>query len=309
MNYKELAEKLKTEKFSRGGRCCAGCGIPVIVRHILAQTNNPIVASVATSCLEVTSTIYPYNAWNIPCIHNAFENAAATISGVEKAWIARNKKGKLDNNQKKIKFVAFAGDGGAYDIGLQSISGAMERGHNFLMVVYDNEGYMNTGGQRSSATPIGASTTTAPAGKVKQGKEEFKKDFMKILSAHRLPYLAQAAVHNLPDLVQKAEKALKTNGPTALVVLSPCPTVWGFQPFRTLEVSRLAFETNFWPLYEIENQKYKITAKPAVQKPIEEFLKGQKRFAHLVGKPERIKIIQDFVNKEWQRLSGLEKTP
>lgn len=294
-------EKQNKLKFSPGGRTCAGCAIPLIVNNILSQTEYPVV-SVATGCLEVTSTIYPYNAWNVPCIHNAFENAAATIAGTETAFKYRLKQNKLNEEQKKIKFVAFCGDGGAYDIGFQAISGAFERGHNFTLIVYDNEGYQNTGGQRSGATPLEAITTTTPT-----GKKEKRKNLTEILVAHGSPYVAQAAIHNIPDLQQKAKKAFETEGPTALILLAPCPTIWGFLPSKTIEVSKLATETNFWPLYEVENGKYKINVKPTSPQPIENFLKTQKRFEHIINSPEKIKKIQEDINKEWKKLLALEE--
>jgi len=291
-------------KYSPGGRTCAGCAIPLIVNNVLSQTEKSIVAGVATGCLEVTSTIYPYNAWNVPCIHNAFENVASTIAGVETAFKYRKK----NDLEEKIKFVAFAGDGGAYDIGFQAISGAFERGHDFTLVVYDNEGYQNTGGQRSGATPLGADTTTTPAGKVKKGKEEQRKNITEILVAHRSPYVAQAAIHDLEDLKKKAKKAIETKGPTALIVLAPCTTIWGFPPAKTLEISKLATETNFWPLYEVENGKYIVNTKPSEKKTIEEFVNQQKRFAHLKDSPETIGELQKAIDKEWKKLLKLEES-
>ena len=194
----------KNKKLIPGHRTCSGCGIPQIVRTVLAAAKTPVVVANATGCLEVTSTIYPYTSWNIPYIHNAFENSAATISGVETAYRVLKKKGKI---KKEIKFIVFAGDGGT-DIGLQSLSGALERGHNFLYVLYDNEAFQNTGNQRSSTTPLGAATTTTPEGLIHHGKEEFQKDITKIIAAHNIPYVAQASVGNLIDLYNKAEKAL-----------------------------------------------------------------------------------------------------
>ncbi len=173
--YWTKMNKKLTEKLAPGHATCAGCGIPAIVRTVLGATDDPVVVVNATGCLEVTSTLYPYSAWKVPWIHNAFENAGATVSGVETAYRALQKRGTLPKD-KKIKFVAFGGDGGTYDIGLQSLSGALERGHQFLYVCYDNEGYMNTGGQRSGATPRGADTETTPAGKVSYGKREKRKD-------------------------------------------------------------------------------------------------------------------------------------
>ncbi len=298
-NLKEMPNKPK--RFVSGGRTCAGCAIPVLARTILSATDKPIVACNATGCMEVASTIYPFSSWNIPWIHSAFENAASTISGVEAAFKALKRKGKIT---KDIKFIAFGGDGGTYDIGLQALSGAMERGHNMLYVCYDNNGYMNTGNQRSSATPYGAATTTTPVGKVKQGKEEWRKDIVKIIAAHNIPYAAQAAVHNLADLYMKAEKALEVDGPAFITVLSPCTTLWKYPPELTMKYSRLAVETKMWPLFEIENGKLKINYKPGKEVPVEEYLKGQGRFRHLF-KPENkgmLEFIQKTVNENWEKL-------
>lgn len=306
MNFKQLAEKLQTQKLVQGHRSCSGCGFPQIVRAILASTDKPIVASCATGCLEVTTTIYPFTSWNIPFIHSAFENSAATITGVETTYRALKKKGKITED---IKFVAFGGDGGTYDIGLQSLSGALERGHDFLYVCYSNEAYMNTGVQRSSATPLGASTTTAPAGKVHQGKEEFQKDFVKVCVAHNIPYVAQASLHNMIDLTNKAQKAFTIQGPKVMVVLQPCTLGWGYPSDKTIEMSKLAVETRFWPLYEVENGKYKINYKPSKDVPIIEFLKTQARFKHLL-KPENQHIvdkIQQNIDEEWDKLVKLSE--
>jgi pyruvate ferredoxin oxidoreductase beta subunit len=292
------------QKFVPGHRSCSGCGFPQIVRSVLAATDKPVVASCATGCLEVTSTIYPFTSWNIPFIHSAFENSAATISGVESAFQALHKKGKV---KEDIKFVAFGGDGGTYDIGFQSLSGALERGHDFLYVCYDNNAYMNTGIQRSSATPYGASTTTAPAGKVHQGKEEFRKDLAKVCVAHNIPYVAQASVSNLMDLTAKAEKAFSIKGPKFLLVLQPCTLGWKYPPAKTIELAKLAVETKFWPLYEVENGKYKLTYKPSKDVPVIDYLKAQGRFKHLL-KPENKEIvdkIQARVDSEWAKLLKL----
>ncbi|MBN2102318.1 MAG: pyruvate ferredoxin oxidoreductase [Candidatus Aenigmarchaeota archaeon] len=298
-NLKEMPKKPK--RFVSGGRTCAGCAIPVLARTILGATDKPIVACTATGCMEVTSSIYPFSSWNIPWIHSAFENAAATISGVEAAYKALKRKGKVT---KDIKFIAFGGDGGTYDIGIQALSGAMERGHDMLYVCYDNNAYMNTGNQGSSATPYGAATTTTPAGKVKQGKEQWRKDLVKIIAAHNIPYAAQAAVHNLADLYKKAEKALSIEGPAFITVLAPCTTLWKYPPEMTMQYSKLAVETKFWPLFEIENGKLKVNYKPSKEVPVEEFLKGQGRFRHLF-KPENkgmLEHIQKTINENWERL-------
>jgi pyruvate ferredoxin oxidoreductase beta subunit len=296
MNFKELA--VKPQKLVPGHRSCAGCGFPQIVRTILSSTDKPIVVANATGCLEVTTTIYPYSSWNIPWIHNAFENAASTISGTERAYAALKKKGKI---KQDIKFVAFGGDGGTYDIGFQALSGMVERGHDVLYVLYDNEAYMNTGVQRSSATPFGAATTTAPEGKVIHGKEEFRKDISKIMVAHDIPYVAQASMHNVADLSMKAAKAFEIKGPKFIVCLQPCMLGWSFPMHLTVEMSKLAVETRFWPLYEVENGVYKLNYKPKKYVPITEWMKHQRRFKHLL-KPENksiVKKIQEHVDMKW----------
>lgn len=302
---KELAKK--DELFSGGHRLCAGCGIPPIVRLILRSTNAPVVATAATGCLEVGTSIYPYTAWRIPWIHSAFENAAATISGIETAYRAFKKRGKIPAD-KEMKFIAFGGDGGTYDIGLQALSGALERGHNFLYVCYDNGAYMNTGIQRSSATPFASNTTTSPAGSAIPGKQEWRKDLTRIVVAHNVPYAAQASPHNWADLSKKAEKALSTKGPTFLNVMSPCPLGWYTKSEDSIKWAKLSVDTCYWPLYEVENGILKVTYRPKEKKPIADWLKPQGRFKHLF-KPENkglLDEIQARVDLEWQRLLDLD---
>jgi pyruvate ferredoxin oxidoreductase beta subunit len=293
-----------TKNFASGHSACAGCAFPTIVRTILGESPDPVVISNATGCLEVTSTLYPYTAWKNSFIHSAFENASATISGVERAHKILSKKGKV---AKKIKFVVFGGDGGTYDIGLQSLSGALERGHDFVYVVYDNGGYMNTGNQRSSATPYGAATETTPVGKESFGKVEMRKNLMEIVNAHHIKYAAQASVSNLADLKRKAKKAFEVEGPAFLSVFSPCTNNWKFPTSQYVAISKLATETNFWPLYEIENGKYKLNQVPASRKPIEEFLQTQGRFKHLFSEKNKhvIAEMQAIVDSEWNRLEKL----
>ncbi len=291
-----------TKKLSTGHATCAGCGIPAIVRTVLGATEEQVIVSNATGCLEVTTTIYPATAWKVPYIHSVFGNAAATAAGIDAAQKALEKSGKI---KKKAKIIAFGGDGGTYDIGLQALSGALERGHDFLYVCYDNEGYMNTGGQRSGATPFGANTETAPAGSDSFGKTQQRKDFMEIVKAHGIKYLAQANVAYLPDLKRKAQKALNTPGPSFLLVLQPCTQLWKFPTSEYVAVGKLATETNFWPLYEIEDGKYTINNAPKSPKPIEEFLKTQGRFKHLFKdkNAEVIAKIQAEVNENFEKLA------
>ena len=290
-----------TKKFSSGHATCAGCGIPAIVRTVLGATDEPVIVSNATGCLEVTTTIYPATSWKVPYIHSVFGNAAATAAGIDAAQKALEKSGKL---KKKAKIIAFGGDGGTYDIGLQALSGALERGHDFLYVCYDNEGYMNTGGQRSGATPFGASTETAPAGSQSFGKAQQRKDLMEIVKAHGIKYLAQANVAFLPDLKRKAQKALSTPGPSFLLVLQPCTQIWKFPTSEYVAIGKLATETNFWPLYEIEDGKYIINNIVKEPKPIEDFLKTQGRFKHLFKDANKdvIAKIQNDVNVSWEKL-------
>src|SRR4030042_2382399 len=203
LTLKELSKK--EVLLSSGHRLCAGCGAPTLVKMVLLASDYPLIASNATGCLEVSSCISDYTAWKIPWIHTAFENAAATISGVEAMYTSLKKQGKID---KEIKFIAFGGDGGTYDIGLQSLSGAMERGHDMLYICYDNGAYMNTGIQRSSATPRGADTTTRPAGSVIPGKTEQRKDLTRIMAAHNIPYAAQASPSHWMDLMTKEKKPI-----------------------------------------------------------------------------------------------------
>lgn len=299
----------KNEDLLTGGhRACAGCTGSNILRQIMLTAGRDTVVGGATGCMEVVTTIFPYTAWKTPFIHSAFENCAATISGAETAYRALKQRGELPVPREKINFIAFGGDGGTYDIGLQSLSGAMERGHNMLYVCYDNEAYMNTGIQRSGATPFGAHTSTAPAGKVKQGKDRHRKDLTKIMVAHNIPYVAQTTPFHWKDLQMKVRKALDVDGPAFLNILMPCTVGWGFDPALGIELSKMATECNFWPLFEVENGEYRLTYKPKADRtPIEEWLKQQVRFKHLFkpGNEHLIVEIQRWVDDEQRKLLKL----
>ncbi|MDI6891688.1 MAG: thiamine pyrophosphate-dependent enzyme [Actinomycetota bacterium] len=302
MKIKELSAT--KERFTSGHRLCAGCGAGIVVRQVLMATDKPVVVCCPTGCLEVSSTIYPSTAWDTPYIHNAFENAAATLSGVESAYRFLRKKGRID---REIRFVAFGGDGGTYDIGLQALSGALERGHGMVYVCYDNGAYMNTGIQRSSATPRGAWTTTSPVGKVIPGKTQDRKDLTACVAAHDIPYVAQASPSHWRDLVTKARKAFEVDGPAFLNILSPCPRGWRYPGSQSIAVARLAVETCFWPLFEVEDGRWKLNYKPKEKKPLVEWLKPQGRFKHLFA-PENEHIIEEQqakVDKDWERLLRL----
>ena len=304
MAYNFKKEMEKPERLTGGHRMCAGCGAPVAVRGVLRalKPEDHAVICSATSCLEVSTFLYPYTAWKDSFIHSAFENAAATISGAQTAYRVLKKKGKIDET---YKFIAFGGDGGTYDIGFQSLSGAMERGHDMVYVCYDNEAYMNTGIQRSSATPIGADTTTTPVGKESSGKLQGRKDLTDVIAAHNVHYVAQTTfIGNFKDLHEKAEKAIYTEGAAFLNILAPCPRGWRYESEDLMEICRLAVETCYWPLFEVINGEWKLTYRPKKKLPIEEFLKKQGRFKHLF-KPENRHIIdriQANVDLKWERL-------
>ena len=300
---KELSKR--PERLAPGHRLCAGCGASIIVRQMLAAIDDPVVIANATGCLEVATTIYPYTAWRVPWIHNAFENAASTISGVEAAYRSLVRQGKIP--EQNVKFLAFGGDGGTYDIGLQALSGAVERGHQFLYICYDNGAYMNTGIQRSSATPHGAHTTTSPAGKVIPGKQQNRKDLTAIMAAHDIPYVAQAAPSQWRDLMKKTRKAVDCGGSAFMNVLSSCNRGWRHGTDETIELTQLGVDTCYWPLFEVEDGEWRLTYKPKEKLPVEQWLKRQGRFRHLF-RPENRHIIDELqadVDQRWERLLRL----
>ena len=288
-----------------GHRACQGCGEVLALRMVAKAIGTPMVVVSATGCMEIISSPYPQTAWAVPWIHVAFENAGAVASGVEAGLKILMAKGRIP--EQKITVVVFAGDGGTADIGLQSLSGALERGHDFIYVCLDNEAYMNTGIQRSGATPKGAHTTTAPSGKVKQGKEQQRKDLTAIMAAHEIPYVAQAAVGYWNDYVSKVQKAVAINGPTFINIIQPCRLGWGYKPEDTMALGRLAVETCIWPIYEVINGEYKISMKPKEKKPVAEFFKPQVRFKHLF-KPENAALLEEIqaeVDQKWAKLLKL----
>jgi len=304
---KDIAEK--PELFLSGHRACAGCAPATVLRLIMKATRGPTIVTEATGCMEVASTIYPYTSWVTPWLHTAFETAGANASGIEAALKILKKKGRIKNEQ--VDVVAFAGDGGTYDIGIQALSGAVERGHDFLFVLYDNEAYMNTGIQRSGGTPYGASTTTSQAGKAVPGKLEQKKPIADIMVAHDMPYVATASPYYWKDLITKARKGIEVNGPAFLHVFAPCPRGWRSDPSKSIELSRLAVETCVFPLWEAVNGEYQLSIPskvmalaPQKKKPVREYLQVQGRFRHLFT-PQNEKMIdeiQKLTDEKWQRL-------
>ena len=302
-NFKEIISR--PERIAPGHRMCAGCGATIALRNVLKalKPEDQAVICNATSCMEVSTFTYPYSAWKDSYIHNAFENAAATAGGVEAAYNALKKRGKINDT---YKFIAVGGDGGTYDIGFQSLSGAMERNHDMVYVCYDNEAYMNTGIQRSSATPLFADTTTSPSGIVSDGKRQNRKDITEVIAAHRVPYVAQTTlIGNLKDVHQKAEKAIYTKGACFLNILAPCPRGWRYEAEDIMEICKAAVDTCFWPMYEVENgEKWTLSYEPKHKLPIEDFLKLQGRFRHLLkpGKEEQVAIMQAEVDRRWATL-------
>lgn len=301
INLKDIVNN--EERLAAGHRLCGGCAEPTVMRMILHAVEGPIVVSTATGCLEVSTTVYPTTAWRVPWIHSAFENAATTISGVEAAYKALQRTGKIPAD-KEIKFLAVGGDGASYDIGFQWISGALERGHKFVYVCLNNEAYMNTGIQRSGATPKGANTTTSPAGDVIPGKTQWRKPFTRIMAAHDIPYVAQAAPHNYRDLMTKVKKAFAADGPAVINVLAPCPRGWRTESDQTMALTKLAADTCYWPLYEVDHGKTIVNYKPREKKPVADWLKVQGRFRHLF-RPAYASILEEIqtrIDQEWERL-------
>lgn len=298
-SLKELARR--PELFTPGHRACSGCGFPQAVRLVLKAAKNPVVAAVATGCLEVTSTIYPFSSWGCSFIHTAFGNVASTMSGVESAYRVLERFGR---NGVKRDFVAFGGDGGSYDIGLQALSGALERGHNFLYVCYDNQGYANTGIQRSGATPRGATTTTTPSGKEQPGKLQPRKDLTAIVAAHGIPYVAQTSIAHWRDLVVKAGKGFRADGPAFLNVLAPCRLIWSTPPEETVDLTRHAVDCCFWPLYEVVDGRWKLTLKPKRKRTYKEWLRRQGRFQHLFREENAglLEELESEVERKWHEL-------
>ena len=305
-NFDLFAPRLinKQELLSPGHRACSGCAEALAVRLMVkALGENTVIAS-ATGCMEIISSMFPTTAWRVPWVHVAFENAAAVASGIEAGIKALRRKGRVDD--RYVKVVGMAGDGGTMDIGFQALSGAMERGHDMIYVCFDNEAYMNTGIQRSSGTPMGASTTTAPAGKVSMGQKTWKKNMPEIMVAHNIPYVATACTSYPLDFIRKIEKAKSIEGPSYIHCFSVCPTGWRSPSHTAISMGRLAVETGVFPLYEVENGHYRLSPDmPKKLKPIKDYFKPQGRFRHLT--PDQVDAIQEKVTSEFQKLTEKAK--
>ena len=304
MGYSHKKELSKPERFAPGHRLCSGCGAGILCRAMtraLDEGDRAVIVN-ATGCLEVSSFLYPYTAWQDSYIHSAFENASAVASGVEAAARVMKKKGRLNEN---YKILAIGGDGGTYDIGFQSLSGAMERGTDMVYFCYDNEAYMNTGIQRSSSTPRFANATTSPSGEISQGKDQNKKDLTELMVAHNIPYVAQTTyLGNMKDLHEKAHRAIYTPGPAFVNVMSPCPRGWQYPTEDLARICRLAVDTCIWPLYEVIEGEYILSYEPAKKLPVEEFMRLQGRFRHcfLPGNEWTIGEAQKYVDEKWETL-------
>jgi len=288
----------KAETFTAGHRACVGCGETLAVRIACKAIGDNVIISNSTGCMEIVSTPLPTTAWRVPWIHTLFENSAAVASGVESALKAMVRKEKIPDRGTKV--VAMGGDGATFDIGLQAISGAFERGHDLLYICFDNEAYMNTGIQRSSSTPFGASTTTSPAGKKSIGQHTQKKDMPAIAVAHNIPYVATASPSYPFDMMEKIKKGLAILGPAYVQVLSVCPTGWRTPVDQSVIMGRLAVETGVFPLYEVVNGKYRITHEIENFRDVKDYLKPQGRFRHLTD--ARIVEIQEHVKREYAQL-------
>lgn len=287
MAIKDLA---KEEILLSGSAACPGCPASLALRIVLKALGKKTILVIPACCTSVIQALYPKTSFNVPVLNIAFEASASAASGISAAL---KRLGKDDTN-----VVAWAGDGGTYDIGIQSLSGALERLTNFIYICYNNEMYSNTGIQRSGATPYGAWTTTTWT-----GKEEHKKDFLEIIRAHHIPYLAAASPSYPQDLFNKVQRAKSIKGPKYMEILAPCPPGWRFPMNKTVELGRLAVETGAWVLYECENDVLAFNARSKLilegkvePKPIEDYLKAQGRFRHLF-KP----------NKDEKRISEIER--
>lgn len=279
------------EILAPGHFACPGCGGTLAMRYVLKALGRKTILVIPACCWSVIDGPVPFSAAGVPVFHTAFETAASVSSGM--------KAGLEMQGDHETTVVAFAGDGGTFDIGLQALSGAAERNDDFIYVCYDNEAYMNTGIQRSSATPLGAWTTTTPSN---SPKSERKKNIIEILAAHRIPYMATASVAYPDDMIAKVKRAKEIRGTRFIHVFSPCPPGWKFEPEDSIKISRMAIESKMFPLIEIfDGVDYRITHEPAGI-PIRDYLKMQRRFRHL--KEDQIEKIQQSISEEWERLKG-----
>ena len=298
MNAQEVM--VEEDLFASGHRACHGCGMAIAVRHILKATGKNVIVVTPTGCLETFSSPYGYSPWRVPWIHHLFENGPAIATGVVAALAAQ----KRDTE----RVIAIGGDGSTFDIGFGALSGMMERGDDVLYICVDNGAYMNTGGQRSSASPLYSSTSTDPAGKKSPGKIQRKKDLPGIIAAHAVPYVATASVAYLKDLQKKVKKAMGYHGPRYIQIDTTCPSVWGFASDQSLEVARLGVASGLVPLFEMEEGKVTKVRRIKKKIPVEEYLKSQKRFRHMfAGAEKEIKEIQALADENIEKYGLLKQ--
>jgi pyruvate/2-oxoacid:ferredoxin oxidoreductase beta subunit len=289
---------IPTEEYMDSGHmACLGCGATMAMRYALKALGDKTIISVPACCWAVIPGVWPYNCIKIPMLYNAFETTGASISGIRAALDAKG--------MEDVNVLGWAGDGGTVDIGIQALSGAVERGHNIIYICYDNEAYMNTGIQRSGSTPVGAWTTTTPVGTTQDWKKAPKKNMVEIMVAHQIPYTATACTSYPEDFIRKVKKAQSIKGPKYLQILAPCPTGWRLAPNLTVEIGKKAVSSCVFPLYEVEYGKYKVNKKPQNKTPIIDYLKMQGRFRHLPD--EEVQQIQKAIDSEWEMLLKKEK--
>ena len=297
----------RSNSIDSGHRACQGCGEALGARYAvdaaMRATDGQLIAANATGCLEVFSTPYPETSWRLPWIHSLFGNAAAVGTGIAAAMKVKGK--------KDVRVIAQGGDGGTTDIGFGCLSGMFERNDDVLFICYDNEAYMNTGVQRSSATPPAARTATTMAVGANPGADFGKgKNLPRIAMAHEIPYVATATVADLRDLEAKVEKAMSIRGARYLHILVPCPLGWGSASHDTIRLARLARETGIFPVFEAEHGEVTHVTKIRHRVPVEDYLKPQKRFAHLFGnpgQPEMLKQIQADADRNIRRYDLLDE--
>lgn len=295
-----MADIPEEELMNSGHNACPGCGAAHAMRYMLKALGKKTTVNIPACCWAVIPGVYPSRNLEVPLLYTAFETTGVSSSGIRAAFDAK------DENPD-VNVVGFAGDGGTADIGIQALSGAVERGTDTIQVMYDNEAYMNTGIQRSGSTPVGAWTTTTPVGSEKAWKKQPKKDMMEIMESHNIPYAATVNIA-YPDLfIEKFKKAAEIDGPKFIHIYAPCPTGWRANPNKTIELGELAFKSKVFPLYEIENGVYNIYKEPKEDEvvPVKEYLKPQGRFRHLPK--EEVEMIQKNVDRYWERLKKKEK--
>jgi pyruvate ferredoxin oxidoreductase beta subunit len=290
----------KSENFASGHRACVGCAEALALRLVMKAAGSDVIVANATGCMEIVSSPLPTTSWKVPWIHTLFENTAAVASGIEVALKVMERKGKIE--KRRVHVMAIGGDGATGDIGIQALSGALERGHDFLYVCFDNEAYMNTGIQRSGSTPYGAMTTTSPPGSHSIGQKTWKKNMIKITAAHDIPYVATACPSYPIDLMQKVRRGLEVDGPAYIHVLSVCPTGWRTKPELAITHGRLAVLTGIFPLFEIVHGKYRPSLEIPVKelKPVHDYIRSQGRFRHLTE--DQIATIQTRITSDYKEL-------